>query len=132
MEQMRLILASASPRRAELLRNAGFDFEVLPADVEESPRAGEPAEGYTRRVALDKARAARARVADPTAAVIAADTEVVVADRILGKPSSDADAAAMLRLLSAAAHHVLTAVVISANGQELAEVVTTRVWFGPM
>jgi septum formation protein len=132
MEQMRLILASASPRRAELLRNAGFDFEVLPADVEESPRAGEPADAYTRRVAIDKARHARARTSDPSAAVIAADTEVVAAGRILGKPSGDRDAAKMLRLLSAAAHHVLTAVVISANGQELAEVVTTRVWFAPM
>jgi septum formation protein len=129
---MRLILASASPRRSDLLRDAGFDFEVFPGDVEESPRAGEPAEAYTRRVALDKARHVRARAADPSAAVIAADTEVVVAGRILGKPSGDSDAAAMLRLLSAAAHHVLTAVVISANGQELTEVVTTRVWFAPM
>ena len=129
---MRLILASASPRRAELLRSAGFMFEVFPADVEESPRAGEAPETYTRRVALDKARHAVARVPDRSATVIAADTEVVASGRILGKPADAADAAAMLRLLSAAAHDVLTAVVICANGQEFIDVVTTRVWFVAM
>ena len=129
---MRLILASASPRRSELLRSAGFTFEVIPADVEESPVRGEPAETYTRRVALDKARHALARVSDRSATVIAADTEVVTGGRILGKPADNADAAAMLRLLSAAAHDVLTAVVICANGRELIEVVTTRVWFVAM
>ena len=129
---MRLILASASPRRADLLRSAGFDVEILPADVEEFPGPGETADVYTRRVALDKARRVAGAVADPSAAVIAADTEVVVAGRILGKPADDADAAAMLRLLSAAAHDVLTAVVICANGHELVEVVTTRVWFVSM
>ena len=129
---MRLILASASPRRSELLRSAGFTFEVIPADVEESPGAGEPAETYTRRVALDKARYALARVSDRSATVIGADTEVVTGGRILGKPADDTDAAAMLRLLSAAAHDVLTAVVICANGRELIDVVTTRVWFVAM
>lgn len=126
---MRLILASASPRRSELLRNAGFDFEVLPADVEESPRAGESAEDYTVRVARDKAGAAAADAGDPSAVVIAADTEVVVDYRILGKPQNDADAERMLRLLSNAAHDVLTAVVIRANGKELTDIVVTRVWF---
>jgi septum formation protein len=129
---MRLILASASPRRSELLRNAGFSFDVLPADVEESPRANESAEEYTVRVARDKARAAVAAAGDPSAVVIAADTEVVIDRRILGKPQNDADADRMLRLLSNAAHDVLTAVVISARGRELTEVVTTRVWFVSM
>ena len=126
---MRLILASASPRRSELLRNAGFTFEVLPADVEESPRAGETAEEYTVRVARDKAAAAAAAAGDPSAVVIAADTEVVIDRRILGKPRDDADADRMLRLLSNAAHDVLTAVVIRAQGREQTEVVVTRVWF---
>lgn len=129
---MRLILASASPRRSELLRSAGFTFTTLPADVEEFPRDGESGDSYTRRVALDKARYAWRAVADPTAVVLAADTEVVAGGRILGKPRDDADAAAMLRLLSASAHDVLTAVVICANGRELIEVVTTCVWFGAM
>jgi len=129
---MRLILASASPRRAELLRSAGFDFEVLSADVDEFPRAGESAEDYTVRVARDKARHAARACGDPAAAVIAADTEVVVGGRILGKPGDDAHAAEMLQALSSAAHDVLTAVVISVKGMELAEVVTTRVWFVAM
>ena len=126
---MRLILASASPRRSELLRSAGFDFEILPADVEETPRAGEPPEAYTRRVALDKARHGWRRAADPSSAVIAADTEVVAEGQILGKPSDDDHAAAMLRRLSASVHDVLTAVVICTDGHELTEVVTTRVGF---
>lgn len=129
---MRLILASASPRRAELLRSAGFDFEILSADVDEFPRAGESAEAYTVRVALDKARHAARACGDPAAAVIAADTEVVVDGRVLGKPADDAHAAEMLQVLSDAAHDVLTAVVISVKGMELAEVVTTRVWFVAM
>ena len=129
---MRLILASASPRRAELLRSAGFDFEVLSADVDESPRAGESADAYTARVALDKARQTTRACGDPAAAVIAADTEVVVDGRVLGKPADDAHATEMLQALSATAHDVLTAVVISVNGMEFAEVVTTRVWFVAM
>jgi septum formation protein len=129
---MRLILASASPRRFELLRSAGFGFEVLPADVEESPRDGESAEAYTVRVARDKARHATGVAGDPSAAVIAADTEVVADRRILGKPRDDDHAREILRGLSAAAHDVLTAVVICARGQEVSEVVTTRVWFAPM
>ena len=129
---LRVILASASPRRAELLRSAGYTFEVLPADVEESPRAGESADAYTLRVARDKARAADAAAADRSATIIAADTEVVVAGAVLGKPADDADAVRMLRLLSGAAHDVLTAVVIRERGRELTEVVTTRVWFVPM
>ena len=129
---MRLILASASPRRSELLRSAGFEFEIRPADVEESPRAGEQAEAYTRRVALDKARHARGMVADPEATVIAADTEVVAAGCILGKPADDAAAAEMLRTLSASVLDVLTAVVVSAGGRESSRVVTTQVWFSAM
>jgi septum formation protein len=125
---MRLILASASPRRSELLRNAGFTFEVLPADVEETPRAGESAEQYTVRVARDKATSAVAAAGDPSAVVIAADTEVVIDQRILGKPQDDADAERMLRLLSAAAHDVLTAVAIRTQREDLTEVVVTRVW----
>lgn len=129
---MPLILASASPRRSDLLRNAGFDFGVLAADVEESPREGESAEAYTLRVAVEKARWVAGRVGVPSAAVIAADTEVVVDRQILGKPANDDDAKRMLRMLAAAAHDVLTAVVLSVNGRELTEVVTTRVWFVPL
>ena len=126
---MRLILASASPRRAELLRSAGFTFDVRPADVEEAPAAGESAADYTGRVARDKARHVAAQHATEDVAVIGADTEVVIEGRILGKPRDDGHAVEMLRLLSGTVHDVLTAVVVCAAGQEQAEVVTTRVRF---
>lgn len=124
---MRLILASASPRRAELLRSAGFEFDVMPADVDETPAAGEPAEAYTLRVARDKGRAVAQRVSGKDAVVLAADTEVAMDRRIFGKPADAADAARMLRMLSGAAHDVLTAVVVCAGDKELSEVVATRV-----
>ncbi len=129
---MRLILASASPRRSELLRSSGFDFDVMPADVEESPRPEEPADAYTVRVATDKASHTARLVDDASAVIIAADTEVVAAGSILGKPTNGAHAADMLRLLSGAAHDVLTAVVIASGERRFTEVVTTRVWFAPL
>lgn len=129
---MRLVLASASPRRAELLSAAGFAFDVMPADVDETPGPTESAETYTLRVARDKARRVAASIGDPAAAVLSADTEVVADARILGKPATPDDAAGMLRLLSGRAHDVLTAVVVRAGGRERSEVVTTRVEFTPM
>lgn len=124
---MRLILASASPRRAELLRSAGFDFEIRASDVDETPGADEPADEYTLRVARAKARHAANAPGTAGAVVLGADTEVVTAGRILGKPRDAQDAAAMLRLLSGTAHDVLTAVVVRAGERERSEVVSTRV-----
>jgi len=111
---MRFLLASASPRRAELLRAAGYAFDVLPADVDESVRPGEPADAYALRVAHDKAAAVMALAG--TRVVLAADTVVVVDGRILGKPADAPDAARMLRLLSGRRHQVLTAVVLARAG----------------
>jgi septum formation protein len=129
---MRLLLASASPRRAELLTSAGFSFKVTPADVEESPREGESAEAYTLRVARDKARQVAARAGSAGAVVLGADTEVVADGRILGKPEDQERAAAFLRLLSGTTHDVLTAVVVVAGERELSTVVTTQVHFTAM
>jgi septum formation protein len=129
---VRLILASASPRRAELLTAAGFTFEVLPADVDETPRDGEPPERYTERVARDKARQVVQTVGETDIAVLGADTEVVADCRILGKPADLDHAKRMLEALSGTVHDVLTAVVICANRREWVEVVTTRVHFLPM
>jgi septum formation protein len=112
-----LILASASPRRAELLTAAGFRFHVRATDVDESIQADEDAERYVRRVAEDKARAAcRTANGEP---VLAADTAVLVGGEILGKPRDAADARRMLRLLSGRTHHVITGVclVASASGE---------------
>jgi len=97
-----LVLASASPRRQELLRNAGIPFTVQPADIEETPRAGEPPRECAERLAREKALAVwRNR---PRDLVLAADTIVVVDEIILGKPVNADDAARMLRLLSGRMH----------------------------
>jgi septum formation protein len=114
-------------RRAELLRSAGFTFEVMPADVDETPGSGESASAYTLRVATDKARVVSRRLTAYDAVILAADTEVALDCRIFGKPADDNDAAQMLRTLSGAVHDVLTAVVISTQGHEVCDVIRTRV-----
>jgi len=129
---MRLILASASPRRAELLTSAGFDFDAAPAGVDETARPEEPARTYALRVARDKAAAAGAACREPAAAILAADTVVVVDGEILGKPRDRADAERMLRLLSGRVHEVHTAVVLTTGSRDQVEVVTTRVSVMPL
>src|SRR2546429_8809216 len=110
-----LVLASASPRRQELLRNAGITFEVQPAHIPEDPLLGEAAKDCAERLAREKALAvARQR---PHDVVLGADTVVVVDGQLLGKPSDAADAARMLRLLSGREHRVITGVGLVANGQ---------------
>ena len=115
-----LILASASPRRAELLTAAGIPFEVRPAYVDETIRAGEDARSYASRVALMKAQAVAAQ--SDGRPVLAADTVVVIDGQILGKPIDNHDAKRMLRLLSGRTHEVLTAVVLIAGPVIKAEV----------
>jgi septum formation protein len=127
-QSIQLILASASPRRAELLTQAGFDFAVDAADADERVLPGESPDAYVVRVALDKMRAVAARH-PPTAVILAADTTVVLEGEILGKPLHDADATRMLRLLSGNVHDVLTAVVVRGPAGELSDVVRTKVHF---
>jgi septum formation protein len=125
---MRLLLASASPRRAELLASAGMAFDVAPADVDETAHPDEPPRAYAMRVARDKAQLiARSRGKGPP--VLAADTVVVAGGRILGKPADLDDARQMLGTLSGSVHEVHTAVVFLMNGRETGEIVTTRVRF---
>jgi len=126
---MRLILASASPRRAELLRAAGFEFETIVADVDEAVHAQESPSVYVRRLAAEKSAAVTANRVSPTddAIVLAADTAVVVDGDILGKPRDDADAARMLRSLSGRRHDVLTGVSLRRGAYELGRVETTVV-----
>jgi septum formation protein len=107
---VRLILASASPRRAELLRAAGIQFDVLPPDVDESVLPGETAERHVRRLAEAKALAVVPRAGGRR--VLSADTVVVVGGEILGKPVDDGDARRMLRMLSGRWHEVLTGVCL--------------------
>lgn len=108
---MRLILASSSPRRRELLRQAGFEFEVRPSSVEEARAPGETPEEFARRAAHDKAREVSTSVAQDIL-VLGADTVVVANHEILGKPFAPEDAGRMLRLLSGAAHRVITGVCL--------------------
>jgi septum formation protein len=122
-----LLLASASPRRAELLTAAGIPFEVLAVHVDETPLAQEWPEAHVRRLAEEKAVAASLQ--RPTAVVLGADTVVVVDGHILGKPRDAADAATMLRLLSGRAHEVLTGVAVIWPRDRAIEVACTRVWF---
>jgi septum formation protein len=129
---MTLILASASPRRAELLTAAGFAFRVVPADVDETPLAGELPEAYALRVARDKADTVFRRCRESGAAIVAADTVVALNGEILGKPNDSTDARRMLRLLSNDVHDVHTGVVVRTSVAERAEVITTRVRFRPL
>ena len=125
-----LILASRSPRRAELLKAAGFSFEVLAADVDETPLPGEAPAAYVERLAIEKAKAVLAL--RPAARVLGADTTVTIDNHILGKPVDEADAIGMLRKLSGKVHLVHTGVaLVSARGVHSA-VDTTRVWFHAM
>lgn len=127
---MPLILASGSPRRAELLTAAGYTFEVVPADVDETPTPGESPADYAMRIARAKAtRVAAARSSD---IVLAADTVVVGDERLMGKPTDRQDAASMLKVLSGRTHDVHTAVVVRGPGLNAEELVTTRVRFQPL
>jgi septum formation protein len=126
-----LVLASASPRRADLLREAGIAFQIAPADIDESERVGESPEAYVERLAREKAEAVwRSR---PAAFVLGADTTVVADDQILAKPLDSADAARMLRLLAGRSHRVLTGVcLMGPSGYNRGAVVSTVVTFGPL
>jgi len=110
-----LVLASASPRRQDLLRCAGISCEVQPAHIPEDPLRGEDAKACAERLAREKAlRVARLR---PRDAVLGADTVVVIDNQILGKPVDAVDAARMLRLLSCRTHRVITAICLVIDGR---------------
>lgn len=121
----KLILASASPRRAELLRNAGIAFTARATDVPERRRRGESPGKFALRLAREKARAILAR--NPRRVVLGADTIVVIAGRVLGKPRDRREARRMLRLLSGRTHQVSTAVCLAGMGFEHTRSETTRV-----
>jgi septum formation protein len=130
---MKLILASSSPRRAEILRNAGFSFQILASPVDESPLPSESPQDHVRRLAEAKAAHAAKRTSPP-AIVIAADTIVALDGRILGKPRNLDDARAMLELLSGRTHAVHTGLALLRlpEGELRAAVETTLVTFAPL
>ncbi|MGE8218634.1 MAG: Maf family nucleotide pyrophosphatase [Stenotrophomonas acidaminiphila] len=128
-----LYLASRSPRRNELLARLDIPFRALDLEVPECRGADESPLAYVRRVALDKARAGLAQVVgDPQPVVLGSDTEVVLGDRVYGKPVDAADAAAMLRSLAGRTHRVITAVALAAPTREAQVVVESEVTFAAM
>jgi septum formation protein len=124
-----LVLGSASPRRARILRDLGVPFRVVVSNQDESPRPGEAGASTVQRLARAKALSV---AASETLPVLAADTEVVCDDRVLGKPADEGEARAMLRRLSGRSHEVVTGVCL-VNGERVASgVETTRVTFASM
>lgn len=124
----RLILASQSPRRRELLALTGLPFDVITADIDETPHPAEPAAAYTLRLSREKAQAVAAQVPNG-ALVLAADTTVADTDAILGKPADPVEARAMLDQLRARTHQVYTALTVldTRTGQAQSEIVCTDV-----
>jgi septum formation protein len=129
----KLILASASPRRAEILRDAGLPFVVLSSAVDETPVPGESAQDLVQRLADAKAELVAARAVGP-AIVIAADTAVLVEGEILGKPRTTEDARHMLTKLSGRVHSVVTGVtaIRLPDAERRSFVETTHVHFAPL
>ena len=115
---VQLVLASASPRRRELLRSRGIDFVVMPSDIPETPQPNETPATFVQRMAREKAEAV-ARGLGTDAWVLGADTVVVVDDDILGKPRDSEDACGMLRRLSGRVHEVLTGVALIAPNRSV-------------
>ena len=126
-----IILASASPRRRELLKQIGLDFEVIPSTVDESVLAGETPEEHVARLSLDKSREVCKRAGINGRWFIGSDTIVLYEDNILGKPENRTHAAAMLKQLSGREHRVLSgfALLDRHRNRQLVETVSTRVRF---
>jgi septum formation protein len=124
-----LVLASQSPRRSEILRQAGIPFVVRAASVDETPLPGERPEEYVQRLAERKALAIRA---EPDEVVLGADTTVVVGSEMLGKPADAADARRMLTLLAGRRHEVMTGICLRRGGESIRDWAVTAVWFAPM
>jgi septum formation protein len=130
IELPKLVLASGSPRRAEIMRSVGWEFEKDVPDIDESERHGESPEDYVQRLAREKAQVIAAK--HPDAIVLAADTTVVINDEIIGKPVDTADARRMIAMLSGNWHEVLTGVAIVNNGESSVGMQRTRVKFTPL
>jgi septum formation protein len=126
----KLILASGSPRRAEILTSVGWEFERHVADIDETEGENELPDDYVIRLAKEKALAVAEHYTN--AIVLGADTTVVIDEQIIGKPVDLDDARRMLRLLSGRWHEVLTGVAVVENGAIRADLQRTRVKFGPM
>lgn len=129
MRPYSLVLASASPRRAEILSSAGIPFQVRPVHIDETRQPGELPVAYVRRLAQSKALAARTI---PTEIVLAADTTVALDSHVLEKPANLEDARRMIELLAGGVHEVSTGICLRRNEHIVVDHATTRVRFVPM
>lgn len=125
-----LILASQSSRRQALLQQLGVNFSVAHANIDETPLANEPPLDYVQRMAQEKAQAIALQY--PQAAILAADTSVIIGQSILGKPDTPATAHTMLQQLAGATHQVITAIALYHQGSAHARAIITEVDFGPI
>jgi septum formation protein len=126
----KLILASGSPRRTEILTSVGWEFLKHPADIDETERPNEPPDDYVLRLAREKAETVA--VSYPDQIVLGADTTVVIEGQIIGKPDDLGHASEMLRKLAGNWHEVLTGVAVVRNGNTVSGLQRTRVKFAPM
>jgi septum formation protein len=126
-----LVLASQSPRRAELLTQIGIPFKILPVDIDESPLSDESAQSYVLRLAQEKSQRGWI-IAQGEEPVLGADTVVVIGDQILGKPQSQSDSIRMLSLLSGQTHRVLTAVAVTITKRQVSCIVSSLVRFASL
>jgi septum formation protein len=124
-----LVLASQSPRRSEILRQAGIPFTVRAAPVDETPLPGERPDDYVQRLAESKARAVQSA---PDEVVLGADTTVVVDSEMLGKPADAADARRMIAMLAGRRHRVMTGICLKRGAETVRDCAVTEVWFAPM
>jgi len=124
-----LVLASRSPRRSEILQQAGIPFVVRPADIDETPRPDEHPRDYVTRLARDKAMAVSA---GPAEIVLGADTTVVIGGRMMGKPRDSADAVRMLETLSGQRHDVITGICLRTAARVIDDCSATSVWFAAL
>lgn len=126
----KLILASGSPRRSEIMNSVGWEFTKIPPDIDESELPGESPEDYVQRLAKEKAAVIAAE--NPGEIVLAADTTVVINDSIIGKPVNITDARRMIEMLAGNWHEVLTGVAVASNGNTRVGLQRTRVKFVEM
>jgi septum formation protein len=124
-----LVLASQSPRRSEILRQAGISFTVRAAPVDETPLHGERPEDYVQRLAEWKANAVHA---SPDEIVLGADTTVVIGGEMLGKPADEADARRMLAMLEGRCHRVITGICLKRGADAVRDWAETQVWFAAL
>ena len=126
----KLVLASGSPRRSEILESVGWEFTKQVADIDESEIEGEKPDDYVVRLAREKAESVASKY--PSEIVLGADTTVLINGKILGKPADLEDARRMLKMLAGNWHEVLTGIAIVQNGETRSAIQRTRVKFAPM